>query len=145
MINLEKKKSINLTKSVPSLNHVKVGLSWDQSILNGQSPDADASAFMLGENGKIPSDDFFVFFNNPKSGDGAVCSGFHFGNVNNASVRVYNSSNNEVICQYKLTESYDGLDSLVIGRFFRNGTEWEFEAMGQAFGGGLGATVELYS
>ena len=186
MINLEKKKSINLTKSVPSLNHVKVGLSWDQSILNGQSPDADASAFMLGENGKIPSEDFFVFYNNPKSGDGAVCyggdnktgagegddeeinislnqvssqvvqimltitinntdAGFHFGNVNNASVRVYNSSNNEVICQYKLTESYDGLDSLVIGRFFRNGTEWEFEAMGQAYGGGLEATVNLYS
>jgi tellurium resistance protein TerD len=185
MINLEKKKPINLSKSVPSLNHVKVGLSWDETILNGQSADADASAFMLGENGKIPSDDFFVFYNNPNSGDGAVRyggdnrtgvgegddeeinislnqvspqvvhivltitinnidAGFHFGNVNNASVRIYNSSNNEVICQYKLTESFNGLDSLIIGRFSKSGTEWGFEAIGQAFGGGLGAIVELY-
>jgi stress response protein SCP2 len=28
---------------------------------------------------------------------------------------------------------------------YRTGSEWEFEAMGQAYGGGLGATVELYS
>ena len=185
MINLEKKKSINLTKSVPSLNQVKVGLSWDQSILNGQSPDADASAFMLGENGKIPSEDYFVFYNNLNSGDGSVRhsgdnrtgagdgddeeinitlskvspqvvqimltitinntdAGFHFGNVTNACVNVYNNANNEVICQYRLTENFDGCDSLIIGRFFRTGSEWEFEAMGQAFGGGLGATVELY-
>ncbi|MEL6897884.1 MAG: TerD family protein, partial [Planctomycetota bacterium] len=32
----------------------------------------DASAFLLGESGKIPSDDFFVFYNNQKSPDGAV-------------------------------------------------------------------------
>ena len=185
MISLEKKKPINLSKSVPSLNHVKVGLSWDETILNGQSSDADASAFMLGENGKIPSDEFFVFYNNPNSGDGSVCyggdnrtgagegddeeikislkqvssqvvqimltitinntdAGFHFGNVKNACVKVYNSANNNVICQFLLAESFDGCDSLIIGRFFRNGAEWEFEAMGQAFGGGLAATVELY-
>ena len=52
MINLEKKKPFNLSKAAPSLNNVKVGLSWDETILNGQSPDADASVFMLGENGK---------------------------------------------------------------------------------------------
>ena len=65
MINLEKKQPISLTKQAPGLNEVKVGLSWDDTKLNGQSPDADASLFMLGENGKIPSDDYFVFYNNP--------------------------------------------------------------------------------
>jgi len=186
MINLEKKKPFNLTKAAPSLNNVKVGLSWDETILNGQSPDADASVFMLGENGKIPSEEFFVFFNNLQSGDGSVIhsgdnrtgagdgddeeinivlsqvssqvvqiivtitihnmdAGFHFGNVKNSSVRIYNTLNNEILCQYQLTENFEGCDSLIIGRFFRNGSEWEFEAMGQAFGGGLGATVELYS
>ncbi len=185
MISLEKKKPINLNKTVPSLNHVKVGLSWDQTNLNGQSPDADASIFMLGENGKLPSEDFFVFYNNLISGDGSIKhsgdnrtgagdgddeeinislgqissqvvqimltitinntdDGFNFGNVKNSSVRVYNSSNNSVICEYKLTENFDGCDSLIIGRFYRNGSEWEFEAIGQAFSGGLGATVELY-
>jgi tellurium resistance protein TerD len=185
MISLEKKQPISLTKQAPGLNEVKVGLSWDDTKLNGQSPDADASLFMLGENGKIPSDDYFVFYNNLTSGDGSVShsgdnrsgagdgddeeinitlakvspqivqimltitinntdAGFHFGNVTNACVNVYNNANNEVICQYQLTENFDGCDSLIIGRFFRTGSEWEFEAMGQAFGGGLGATVELY-
>lgn len=186
MINLEKKKPFNLTKAAPALNNVKVGLSWDETILNGQTPDADASVFMLGENGKIPADEFFVYFNNLQSSDGSIIhsgdnrtgagegddeeinitlaqvssqvvqiivtitihnmdAGFHFGNVKNSSVRIYNTSTNEILCQYQLTENFDGCDSLIIGRFFRNGSDWEFEAMGQAFAGGLGATVELYS
>ena len=70
--------------------------------------------------------------------------GFHFGNVQNASVRIYDSSSNRQLCEYKLTESFDGCDSLIIGRFFRSGADWLFEAMGQAFGGGLGATIALY-
>lgn len=71
--------------------------------------------------------------------------GFHFGNVLNSSVRVYNKVDGSTLCQYKLSEVYDGCDSLIIGRFYRSGSEWEFEAMGQAFEGGLGATVELYT
>jgi tellurium resistance protein TerD len=64
--------------------------------------------------------------------------------VLNSSVRVYDNSSNSILCQYKLSETFDGCDSLIIGRFFRNGSEWEFEAMGQAYSGGLAATVELY-
>lgn len=74
-----------------------------------------------------------------------MTDGFHFGNVLNSSVRVYDNSSNNIICQYNLNESFDACDSLIIGRFYRNGAEWEFEAMGQAFSGGLAATVELYS
>mgnify|MGYP000290556489 CR=1 FL=1 len=70
MINLEKKKPISLTKAAPGLNHVKVGLSWDPS--SDVEVDADASLFMLDESGKIPSEDFFVFFNNLTSGDGSI-------------------------------------------------------------------------
>ncbi|MDE6558448.1 MAG: TerD family protein, partial [Muribaculaceae bacterium] len=36
--------------------------------------DLDASAFMLGENKKLPLDEFFVFYNNLESPDGAVKS-----------------------------------------------------------------------
>lgn len=186
MINLEKRKPFNLTKSAPALSAVRIGLSWDESELNGQSPDCDASVFMLGGNGKIPNEGCFVFFNNLVSADGSVRhngdnrtgagdgddetidvglgqvsadvvqllfvitihnmdAGFNFSNVRNASVRVYNASNNSVICQYQLAESFPGCDSLIIGRLFRSGADWEFEAMGQAFGGGLQATVEQYT
>jgi len=71
--------------------------------------------------------------------------GVHFGNVLNPAVRVYNQATNSVICQYELSEKFEGYDSFIIGRFYRNSSEWEFEAMGQAFEGGLAATIELYS
>ena len=183
MINLEKKKPFILPKQAPGLNQVKVVLRWDATA-DGRSPDADASVFLLDESGKIPSERFFVFYNNLSSEDGAVAhkgdnrtgagggeeisinlssvsakvvqimlvitihnkeQGFHFGNVLNSSVRIYDQADGTILCQYKLDETYDGCDSLIIGRFYRSGSEWEFEAMGHAFEGGLGATVELYS
>ena len=184
MISLEKKKPFNISKAAPGLNQVKVGLSWDPT--PGIVADADASVFMLNEAGKIPNEDFFVFFNNLTSGDGAVIhsgdnrtgegdgddeeihinlgkvsnqvvqimvvisihnkeEGVHFGNVLNSSVRIYNQSTGGVLCQYNLSEKFDGCDSLVMGMIYRNGSEWEFEALGSAFEGGLGATVELYN
>lgn len=50
-----------------------IGLGWDtNSSATGGDFDLDASVFMLGENGKIPADEFFVFYNNKTSPDGAV-------------------------------------------------------------------------
>lgn len=185
MINLEKKKPINLSKQVPGLQFIKVGLSWDPAD-DGRSADADASVFLLDSSGKIPDESYFVFYNNDKSGDGSVVhsgdnrdgagdgddeqidinlskvssnvvqlilvitihniqDGFHFGNVLNSSVRVYDTAKNSIICQYKLDESFNGCDSLIIGRFYRAGNDWEFEAIAHAFSGGLGAAVDLYS
>lgn len=185
MINLDKKKPFNLNKEVPGLNHVKVGLSWDPTSA-GLSPDADASVFMLDATGKIPSEGYFVFYNNLTSADGAVVhsgdnrtgegdgddeevtinlskvspsiveivfvisihnkdEGFHFGNVLNSSVRVYNLANGSSLLQYKIDEALNNCDSLSICRFFRNGNEWEFEGGGEASNGGLGAAVEKYT
>ncbi len=67
--------AINLTKGQRieiGLSKVGVGLGWDPNEGTGFDFDLDASAFMLGENKKIPKDEFFVFYNNPKSPDGAV-------------------------------------------------------------------------
>ena len=67
MISLEKKSSISLTKQVPGLNNVRAGLSWDSQTINGKEADADVSIFMLNENSKIPSEGYFVFYNNLKN------------------------------------------------------------------------------
>lgn len=67
--------AINLTKGQRieiGLSKVGVGLGWDPNEGTGHDFDLDASAFMLGENKKLPQDDYFVFYNNPKSPDGAV-------------------------------------------------------------------------
>lgn len=54
------------------LSLVGVGLGWDPNEGTGYDFDLDASAFMLGSNGKIPTDDYFVFYNNQKSPDNSV-------------------------------------------------------------------------
>ena len=66
-IQLEKGQRIEL-----GLSRVSVGLGWDPNEGTGFDFDLDASAFMLGDNKRIPNDNFFVFYNNQRSPDGAV-------------------------------------------------------------------------
>lgn len=50
-----------------------VGLGWDTNRYDGGYDfDLDASAFLLGENGKLIRDEDFVFYNNLSGRDGAV-------------------------------------------------------------------------
>ncbi len=65
-INLEKGQSLEI-----GLKKVGIQLSWDAAE-TGQEFDLDASAFMLGKNKKLPDDSLLVFYNNERSGDGAV-------------------------------------------------------------------------
>jgi len=68
--------AINLQKGQRQsivIQKFNVGLSWDcNNTSTGTSFDLDASAFLLGENKKVVSDDYLVFYNNLKSPDGAV-------------------------------------------------------------------------
>ncbi len=66
-INLVKGQRVDL-----ELNKVCVGLGWDPSDSSGADFDLDASAFMIGTNGKIPNEANFIFYNNKLSPDGAV-------------------------------------------------------------------------
>lgn len=54
-------------------NSVVVCMGWDVDMRLGY--DLDASCFMLGENGKVIGDDWFVFYNQPVSPDGAIRHG----------------------------------------------------------------------
>ena len=55
----------------PGLDLIQVGLGWDLGP-NGQGYDLDVDAFMLGANGKVIGDDWFVFYNQPESPDNSV-------------------------------------------------------------------------
>ena len=49
-----------------SMKMVLVGLGWDPNKYDGGYDfDLDASAFVCGANGKVQSDDDFIFYNNP--------------------------------------------------------------------------------
>lgn len=69
-VSLKKGASVNLSKKEPSLKKVLIGLGWE--IKTGNQLDLDASVFMLNAQGKTPADEYFVFYNNLKSPDGAV-------------------------------------------------------------------------
>ena len=57
------------------LNNMKftLGLRWDENQSDtGNDFDLDASVFILGKDGKLLSDDYFIFYNNLKSPDESV-------------------------------------------------------------------------
>ncbi|MDX1904215.1 MAG: TerD family protein [Thermonemataceae bacterium] len=69
-ISLKKGSTFNLTKKEPALKKIMIGLGWE--VKSGSSLDLDASVFMINEKGKLPSDEYFVFYNNLHSPDGSV-------------------------------------------------------------------------
>ena len=167
-ITLEKGQRIGI-----GLSKVSVGLGWDPNEGTGFDFDLDASAFMLGSNKKIPNDNYFIFYNNPKSPDGAVESTGddttggnsdggddetlnvatiykaderkqNFGQVRNSYIRIYNSITNEEIARYDLDEDFSIETAVEFGRLYRRGEEWKFEAMGIGNKGGLQALVNKY-
>ena len=69
-INLQKGQRVSLDSS---MKLALVGLGWDTNRYDGGADfDLDASAFLLGENGKLLRDEDFVFYNNLNGRDGAV-------------------------------------------------------------------------
>ncbi len=185
-IQLEKKKPISLTKEKPGINNIVAGLGWDPAVTNGHSVDLDLSLFMLGENGKLLTDEYFIFYNNATSPDGSAnypgdsrggegegddevinidlgkinpqveflyfavtidqseARGHNFGHVQNSYINIRNAADNSILCQYQLKENFTNEDSLIVATISRNGGNWNVEAIGQAFSGGLNTLIELY-
>ncbi|MFB9314498.1 TerD family protein [Nocardioides plantarum] len=74
VVSLSKGGNVSLTKEAgPSgLNKVLVGLGWDVRTTTGTDFDLDASALSCGADGKVVTDQHFVFYNNLTSPDGFV-------------------------------------------------------------------------
>lgn len=71
-LSLSKGGNLSLTKTDPSLNNVLVGLGWDARSTDGADFDLDASIFLLGANDKVRGEHDFIFYNQPRSPEGAV-------------------------------------------------------------------------
>jgi tellurium resistance protein TerD len=71
-VSLSKGGNVSLSKAEPGLSRVLIGLGWDVRMTEGNDFDLDASAFLLGEDGKVRGDSDFVFYNNLKSPEGSV-------------------------------------------------------------------------
>ena len=68
---LAKGQKVSLSKMSANLDLIEVGLGWDTATNSAIPYDLDAEAFMLGENGKVIGDDWFIFYNQPMSPDGS--------------------------------------------------------------------------
>ena len=72
-VNLTKGQKVSLTKGNPGLKNVVVGIGWDVNAFDtGGDFDLDASAFLLGDNGKVTCQEDFIFYGNQKHPSGAV-------------------------------------------------------------------------
>lgn len=71
-LSLTKGGNISLSKTAPELKNILIGLGWDARSSDGADFDLDASMFMLGENGRVRSDDDFIFYNQLLSKCGSV-------------------------------------------------------------------------
>jgi tellurium resistance protein TerD len=67
VINLRKGDKVKV-----GFNNITVGLGWEPNEGTGGTFDLDVSAIMIDENRKLPNKDYFVFYNNLESPDGAV-------------------------------------------------------------------------
>jgi len=74
-ISLQKGGNVNLSKEVPGLKKIIIGLGWDPRSSDGAAFDLDGSAFLLKADGKVRGDLDFIFYNNLKSSDGSVLHG----------------------------------------------------------------------
>jgi tellurium resistance protein TerD len=66
-INLQKGQKIDI-----GLSKITVGLGWDPNEGTGHDFDLDASAIMINEKRKLPTEQHFVFYNNLKSPDNSL-------------------------------------------------------------------------
>lgn len=71
-VSLKKGENVSLSKTDPTLKNVLIGLGWDARASDGADFDLDASLFMVGENGKVAGDDWFIFYNQLHSPCGSV-------------------------------------------------------------------------
>lgn len=71
-VSLQKGGRVSLDKAAPGLKNIHVGLGWDSRVTDGPKFDLDASVFLVGANGRVKSDDAFIFYNNLVASDGSV-------------------------------------------------------------------------
>ena len=69
---LKKGGNISLSQTDSNLRHILIGLGWEARLTDGAPFDLDATAFMVGENGKVRNDEDFIFYHKLESECGSV-------------------------------------------------------------------------
>lgn len=77
----------------------------------------------------------------------AAARGQHFGMIQNAYIRIVDSSSKTEICRYNLSDNYDGMTGLIVGEIYRENRNWKFNAIGKPVkdASRLGSLVRLFA
>jgi tellurium resistance protein TerD len=71
-VSLSKGGNVSLSRADSGLKKILIGLGWEARSTTGADFDLDASAFLLGSNGKVRSDADLIFYNQLTSTCGSV-------------------------------------------------------------------------
>ncbi len=131
-VNLAKGGNISLEKVAPGMTHAVVGLGWNPRVTDGVDFDLDASAILVGADGKALSDEHFVFYGNLKDPSGAVV---HLGDERTGGT--------EGVDDETITVDMPALDTRV-QRIVVVASIYDADKRGQNFGQVSGAYIRVY-
>lgn len=131
--------------------HATAPISIDESVIGSYDDlgNDDDDAEMAGETMRVnlakvrPEVNEIVFAVTVAPAE--IEAGKSFKNVNKASVVITNLDNGEELCSYALNEKFSAETAVVVASLKLNDDgEWEFEAIGKGYDGGLQTLVDLY-
>ena len=70
---------------------------------------------------------------------------YNFGQVRDAFIQIKNAVTGDVICRYDLDEDFSIDKGVEFGRLYRRGSEWKFQAVGEAHADGLEPICRKYA
>ncbi|NPD82718.1 TerD family protein [Prevotella sp. PINT] len=70
---------------------------------------------------------------------------YNFGQVRDAYIQIKNAVVGDIICRYDLDEDFSTDKGVEFGRLYRRGTEWKFQAVGEAHTDGLEPICRKYA
>ncbi|HCL4480054.1 TPA: TerD family protein [Clostridium botulinum] len=119
----------------------KCGVILDQDNLTGEGEGDDEKIFV--ELDKIPDDVHKIVFTV------TIYKGQekrqNFGMVNHSYIRLLNSEQGDKeLCKFCLTEDSSTSTALIFAEAYRNGSEWDFKAIGEGRIGDLNSLVSMY-
>lgn len=76
--------------------------------------------------------------------DEAVARNQNFGLVENAFIRIVDEATDTELLRYDLTEDYSVETAMVVAELYKHNGEWQFNAIGSGFQGGLAALCNNY-
>ena len=156
MLTLKKGQKVDLTKGNSELSKLNVKLKWQAD----PGVELDTSAFLLGDNGKVASDNDFVFYGNPSHASQSISiqdshinidlpkvpasvskiaitltiySNHKFAQVRDTSITV-----NDIL-NFGFGDNLSVETAIVVAEIYRHKGEWKFNAVGAGFKGGLEA------